>query len=67
MKYGFPSGCAGCQPKNRGEIRVNHNEECRRRIEKEMRKEEPDRYKKTLGRLAERVVKEGDGRLEDSK
>ena len=61
-KYGYTTGCPGCKAKNRGQTGVNHNEECRSRIEEKIRKEEPERYDKTLGRLAEGVVqKEGRG------
>ena len=52
-KYGFTVGCPGCKSKSRGQTGVNHNEECRNRVEERIRKEEPDRYEKTLGRLIE--------------
>ena len=32
-KVGFTIGCPGCSAVNRGQSAVNHNEECRRRIE----------------------------------
>ena len=58
-KYGFTIGCPGCRAKNRGEIGVNHNVECRQRIEEKMRMDDPERYMRTLGRLAEGTLKEG--------
>ena len=32
-KYGYTVGCPGCRAKNRGEVGVNHSEECRQRID----------------------------------
>ena len=58
-KYGYTFGCPGCRAKNRGDIAVNHSEECRRRIEEKIREADPERYMRTLGRLAEGTLKEG--------
>ena len=54
-----PMGCPGCLAKTRGEVGVNHSEECRRRIEERMRAGDPERCTRTLGRLAEGTLKEG--------
>ena len=61
-KYGFTTGCPGCKATNRGEFSVNHSEECRRRVEEKMRADVPERYSRTLVRLAEgTLLKEGRG------
>ena len=57
-KYGYTIGCPGCRAKNRGDISVNHSEECRQRIEQEIREDDPERYNRALGRLAEGILKE---------
>ena len=59
QKYGYTLGCPGCRAKNRGEVGVNHSEECRQRIEEKIRVDDPERYNKALGRLAEGTLKEG--------
>ena len=38
-KLGFTVGCPGCRAVNRNLPAVNHNEECRRRIEDQLRNE----------------------------
>ena len=58
-KYGFTIGCPGCKAKNRGNVGVNHSEECRQRIEEKIREDDPERYNRTLGRLAEGTLKAG--------
>ena len=58
-KHGFTVGCPGCKAKNRGETGVNHSEECRQRIEEKIRIDDPERYNRTLGSLAEGPLKGG--------
>lgn len=41
-KYGFPARCLGCRARLEGSPRQGHSEECRRRLEEEM-KNEPKR------------------------
>ena len=38
---------------------MNHSEDCRQRIEEKISEDEPERYSRVLGRLAEGVLKEG--------
>ena len=56
-KYGFTEGCIGCRHTERhGKTHYGHNELCRRRIERELMKDEPGRQR----------VEEGYARMADA-
>ena len=42
-RYQITLGCPGCLASNRGVRGVNHTEKCRKRIEEEIQKKEPER------------------------
>lgn len=46
------------EAKIKGEVGVNHGEECRPRIEGKISADDPERCNRTLGRLAERKAKD---------
>ena len=56
-KYGFTTGCPECRSKSRMDFFVNHSEYCRQRFQEKMRVEDPDRYNRTSGGLAEETLK----------
>jgi hypothetical protein len=53
--HGFTAGCAGCKSVLTGGRRQGHNEDCRRRLEKEMAGE--DKIKRAAERRDEFAVK----------
>ena len=53
-KVGFTIGCQGCRAVNRGQSAVNHNEECRRRIEGMLREEGDEKALRSDERIRER-------------
>ena len=57
-KVGFTIGCPGCRAVNRGQPAVNHNEECRRRIEGMLREEGNEKVLRSDERIKERNEKE---------
>jgi len=50
-KYGLTPGCRGCEAANRGSTGI-HNEECRKRIELAISREEPERYNKVFEKIS---------------
>ena len=62
-KMGFTVGCPGCRAINRGLPAVNHSEQCRARIEKELKDKGDDRVERVGERLkrgrAEEVQDQG--------
>ena len=44
-KYNLTPGCKGCIAANRGTTAIQHNEECRKRIENAIALDNPDRFK----------------------
>ena len=58
-KYGLTSSCKGCEAANRGATGI-HNEQCRKRVESEIEKNEPDRFNSVVQRLSS-VVEESVG------
>ena len=49
--YGYTIGCSECRARSRGDIGVNHGEDCRQRTEEKIREDDPERYNRALGRL----------------
>ena len=49
-EYGLTFGCKGCEAANRGSTGI-HNEQCRKRIDLEVEKKEPDRFNRVIERL----------------
>ena len=53
-KVGFAIGCPGCRAVNRGQPAVNHNEECRRRVEGMLREQGNEKILRSDERIKER-------------
>ena len=63
-KYGATAGCEGCKAAVRGGEARNHTEECRRRIEKDMKEAKDNKWEKANTKINEWMAKKIE---EDSK
>ena len=58
LKFGLAQGCPGCIAANRGGTAINHNEECRARIEKALRDAGSKKMKDVDRRMDEALAKQ---------
>ena len=57
-RFGYTVGCPGCRAAVRGKEAQSHSEECRKRIEKELRKEGNQRLEKADERMKNREAED---------